>query len=198
MMLGFFVGLTSCESSDPSLEAEDGLVSETVPTQKGWSGSTENGICTYAPEVGDDASGYYAFSFKDGVCSDAVYNMLFDSEVEAKIFVETVNKGNLGIDEDEEDVPDYSEIAKSPAFELSVRQLALMKKIILENYIEGLHILEKLYDDKEYLTFVDDLSNNEYIKAFIKTSSLATLRGVDESKILRTKTDIDNYFIKVK
>ena len=76
MMLGFFVGLTSCESSDPSLEAEDGLVSETVPTQKGWSGSTENGICTYAPEVGDDASGYYAFSFKDGVCSDAVYNML--------------------------------------------------------------------------------------------------------------------------
>ena len=50
-----------------------------------------------------------------------------------KIFVETVNKGNLGIDEDEEDVPDYSEIAKSPAFELSVRQLALMKKIILEN-----------------------------------------------------------------
>lgn len=135
MMLGFFVGLTSCESSDPSLEAEDGLVSETVPTQKGWSGSTENGICTYAPEVGDDASGYYAFSFKDGVCSDAVYNMLFDSEVEAKIFVETVNKGNLGIDEDEEDVPDYSEIAKSPAFELSVRQLALMKKIILENQV---------------------------------------------------------------
>ena len=75
---------------------------------------------------------------------------------------------------------------------------AKKEKIILENYIEGLHILEKLYDDKEYLTFVDDLSNNEYIKAFIKASSLATLRGVDESKILRTKTDIDNYFIKVK
>ncbi len=75
---------------------------------------------------------------------------------------------------------------------------AKREKTILENYIKGLHVLEKLYDDKEYLNFVDDLSNNEYIKAFIKTSSLATLRGVDESKILRTKTDIDNYFINVK
>ena len=132
MMLGFFVGLTSCESSDPSLEAEDGLVSETVPTQKGWSGSTENGICTYAPEVGDDASGYYAFSFKDGVCSDAVYNMVCDSEVEAMAVVEMINKGEFGYDEDE-DFSDYSAIAKSPALALSARQLALMKKIILEN-----------------------------------------------------------------
>lgn len=132
MMLGFFVGLTSCESSDPSLEAEDGLVSETVPTQRGWSGSTENGICTYAPEVGDDASGYYAFSFKDGVCSDAVYNMVCDSEVEAMAVVEMINKGEFGYDEDE-DFSDYSAIAKSPALALSARQLALMKKIILEN-----------------------------------------------------------------
>ena len=72
------------------------------------------------------------------------------------------------------------------------------EKTILENYIEGLHILEKLYDDKEYLSFVDDLKNDEYIMAFMKTSSLATLRGVDGSKILKTKVDIDNYFINSK
>lgn len=72
------------------------------------------------------------------------------------------------------------------------------EKTILKNYIEGLHVLEKLYDDEEYLYFVNDLSNNEYIVAFMKTSSLAALRGVDESKILRTKADIDNYFTNSK
>ena len=75
---------------------------------------------------------------------------------------------------------------------------AKREKTILENYLEGLHLLERLYDDKEYLSFVDDLRNDEYIMAFMKTSSLATLRGVDESKILKTKADIDNYFINSK
>lgn len=72
---------------------------------------------------------------------------------------------------------------------------ARKEKTILENYMEGLNLLKELYDDKEYLSFVDDLTNNEYIIAFIRTSSLATLRGVSESKILRTKEDIDAYFI---
>ena len=60
----------------------------------------------------------------------------------------------------------------------------------MKNYIEGLTTLKELYDDEEYLSFVDDLSKNEYIAAFIKTSSLTILRGVDESKILKTKGDI--------
>lgn len=133
MMFGFLVSLTSCESDEPSLEAEDGLVSETVPTQKGWSGSTENGICTYAPETDvDDISGYYAFSFKNGVCSDAVYNMVCDSELQAIAVVEMINKGEFDYDEDE-DISGYSAIAKSPALALSARQLELMKKIMLEN-----------------------------------------------------------------
>lgn len=129
MMFGFLAGLTSCLNDDPTLEVEEGLVSETVPTQMGWSGSTENGICTYAPENSDDASGYYAFSFKDGVCSDAVYNMVCDSEMEAIAIVELINKGDFDYDEDEE----YSAVLKSPAFALAARQLALMKNIILEN-----------------------------------------------------------------
>lgn len=72
--------------------------------------------------------------------------------------------------------------------------LAKREKTIIENYINGLNILKDLYDDEMYLTFVDDLSNNEYILAFTKTSSLAKLRGVDESKILMTKQNIDAYF----
>lgn len=68
------------------------------------------------------------------------------------------------------------------------------EKTILKDYIDGLNILKELYNDEEYLSFVDDLNNNEYILAFTKTTSLAKLRGVNESKILRTKQDIDAYF----
>lgn len=72
--------------------------------------------------------------------------------------------------------------------------LAKKEKAIIKDYIDGLNVLKELYDDEEYLSFVDNLSNNEYILAFTKTSSLAALRGVEESKILRTKQDIDSYF----
>lgn len=73
-------------------------------------------------------------------------------------------------------------------------QLVQDKKAILKDYIEGLKILKALYEDEEYLSFIDDLSNNEYIVAFIKSSDLATLRGVPDSQILKTKEDIDKYF----
>ena len=68
------------------------------------------------------------------------------------------------------------------------------QKAVLEFYISGLQQLEILYDDKEYLTLVDDIRNNDYLTAFAKSSSLAELRGVPDGKILRTKKDIDNYF----
>ena len=66
------------------------------------------------------------------------------------------------------------------------------EKTILAYYIEGLHMLKDLYDDQEYLSFVDDLRKNEYITAFAKTSVLAEKRGVPD--ILTTKEDIDKYF----
>lgn len=74
-------------------------------------------------------------------------------------------------------------------------RFAEREKTILKNYLDGLNVLKERYDDEEYLSFVDDLNNNEYLAAFAKTTSLAVLRGADESKILRTKQDIDAYFI---
>lgn len=71
---------------------------------------------------------------------------------------------------------------------------AKREKTIIEYYIEGLNILKEKYDDKEYLSFVEDLRNNEYIKAFVKTIELARKRNVPPTKILTTKIDIDNYF----
>lgn len=70
---------------------------------------------------------------------------------------------------------------------------ALTEKKILKNYIEGLNVLRERYDDQEYLSFIDDIKNNDYKIAFEKTVSLADLR---QASALRTKQDIDNYFKK--
>lgn len=73
-------------------------------------------------------------------------------------------------------------------------EFANKQKTLVEYYIEGLNILKAKYDDKEYLTFVNDLQENNYIQAFAKTASLANLRGVQN--VLETKSDIDNYFTR--
>ncbi len=69
------------------------------------------------------------------------------------------------------------------------------ERSIVENYIAGLKILSDMYDDKLLLTFTDDLKNSElYIQAFEKSVKLAEKRNVPSEEILKTKTDIDNYF----
>ena len=70
---------------------------------------------------------------------------------------------------------------------------ASRKKMILENYIEGLNVLKERYNDQQYLSFVDDLKNNDYKIAFEKTVSLIDIR---QTTGLRTKQDICNYFKK--
>ena len=71
----------------------------------------------------------------------------------------------------------------------------LNEERIIKNYIEGLEILYELYDDKELLTFVEDLKDNKrYIEGFEKTVKLAEKRKVPEDKILRNKSEIDNHF----
>ena len=70
------------------------------------------------------------------------------------------------------------------------------RKSIVEDYIAGLEILADLYDDRELLAFVDDLRKSDaYKEAFEKTVRLAEKRRVPENRILRTKDDIDRYFI---
>ena len=66
------------------------------------------------------------------------------------------------------------------------------EKTILEDYIEGLNTLKVLYNDQEYLSFIDDLQASNYIIAFSKSALLANLRKAEH--ILETKNDIDRYF----
>ena len=75
-------------------------------------------------------------------------------------------------------------------------EFAQKQKTLVEDYIEGLNVLKVKYDDQEYLAFIEDLRNNNYITAFSKTASLATLRGVPQEKVLESKKDIDNYFAR--
>ena len=75
-------------------------------------------------------------------------------------------------------------------------KFAEKQKKIVNKYIEGLNELKDKYNDQEYLSFVNDLRTNNFISAFLKTASLATLRGVPDDRILKTKKDIDNYFKK--
>ena len=54
------------------------------------------------------------------------------------------------------------------------------------------HRVKVLYDDREYLTFVDDLKNNNYIEAFGKSVELAKLRNAPIK--YESKQSIDDYF----
>ncbi|MCR5609028.1 MAG: hypothetical protein K6G26_08195 [Lachnospiraceae bacterium] len=69
------------------------------------------------------------------------------------------------------------------------------EKIIIEDYIEGLKYLSYIYDDRNLLTFVENLENSDTYKlAFMKSVELAKKRSVPDSEILKSKDDIDAYF----
>ena len=71
------------------------------------------------------------------------------------------------------------------------------EKLIVENYIKELRYLSEIYDDKLLLTFLDDLKSSDvytHIQAFEKSALLPTKRKVPKKYILKTKSDIDNYF----
>ena len=93
------------------------------------------------------------------------------------------------------------EVSRKISYEKKKNELKnmLREEKVIKNYIEGLEILYELYDDKELLTFVEDLKGNKtYINGFEKTVKLAEKRKVPEEKIIRSKDDIDKYFGKVK
>lgn len=69
------------------------------------------------------------------------------------------------------------------------------EKVIIDDYMEGLKILSKTYDDKLLMTFVSDFkSSNAYKESFSKSVELAKLRNVPENERIKSKADIDCYF----
>ena len=95
------VGFTSCSYDDDA--PTGGLVSDEIPSV-GWSGSTDNGIATYRPDTEEDViSCYYAFSFENGKCKDAVYNMVCENEVMAKLLAKMLTSGKWAEEDDDEE-----------------------------------------------------------------------------------------------
>lgn len=99
-MFGIMSCLCACSDDDDNGNAgvnNGELVSDQVPDTPGWSGSTDNGVCTYTPQDADyqDYPGYYAFDFKGGVCQEAVYNMVCESAMEAQAISNFLNNGTF-------------------------------------------------------------------------------------------------------
>ena len=111
------LGFTSCSDDDAPT---GGLVSSEIPSV-GWSGSTDNGIATYRPDTEEDEiSCYYAFSFENGKCKDAVYNMVCENEVMAKLLAKMLTSGKWAEEDDDEEY-----ITKSPVLMQALRSAAI-------------------------------------------------------------------------
>ena len=77
----------------------------------------------------------------------------------------------------------------------SNKNILLKNKSICNYYIEGLKEVSQIYDDKDLLTFINELKNSKmYKEAFDKSVILARKRNVPEKNILKNKEEIDLYF----
>ena len=115
------VGFTSCSDDDAPT---GGLVSSEIPSV-GWSGSTDNGIATYRPDTEEDViSCYYAFSFENGKCKDAVYNMVCENEAMAKLLAKMLTSGKWAEEDDDEEYS-LSQLTKSPVLMQALRSAAI-------------------------------------------------------------------------
>ena len=115
------VGFTSCSDDDAPT---GGLVSSEIPSV-GWSGSTDNGIATYRPDTEEDEiSCYYAFSFENGKCKDAVFNMVCENEVMAKLLAKMLTSGKWAEEDDDEEYS-LSQLTKSPVLMQALRSAAI-------------------------------------------------------------------------
>lgn len=91
----------------------------------------------------------------------------------------------------------YGEVKRSIHTRRSERKRTYIEneKIIVERYVEELRILYERYNDATLVNFKIDLNNGDYVTAFNKTVRLAEKRNVPDEKVLKSKADIDKYFM---
>lgn len=121
--------LVSCSSDDdgggtPPPSDSEGLVSNVIPDED-WSGDMQNGIATYVPyaaEDDEDITPYYAFNFKDGNCTEAVFDIVCPNEQFAKMLEKAFKDGSWAIMDDDDDDDDYDNYPYySKAFSANMR-----------------------------------------------------------------------------
>ncbi len=76
----------------------------------GWSGSTTNGPAVHVLETftgyNEFKNHHYSFTFKNGICTDAKYNIEFTSSGLAREFASAIRSGEWALDEEEDDYDD--------------------------------------------------------------------------------------------
>lgn len=110
------VSFTSCsddDGNDNKGDDEGGLVDSSLPSE-GWTGSEQSGILTYLPDEYEPS--YYAFDIENGVCTNAVYNYVCESEAEARYMYTALKDGTwVSMGDDEElGAEEYSYAVKAP------------------------------------------------------------------------------------
>ena len=98
--------LASCHSDDPdagklTTTINEALISPNVPEQ-GWTSDAREGVLKYSPDdyESGEANGYFAFEMRNGLCEEAVYNVVMPDPLSAKILAEQLNTGTWIQDND--------------------------------------------------------------------------------------------------
>lgn len=120
IMIPMSVLNTSCsKDSDDEPSGSSSLTSGTMPSKTGWSGNFDNGVATYTDNYHNDPDeipAYMAFSFKNGICTKGVVNIVLSSDAIAKQLADAMNSGDwssLGDDDDYESYGTRSVDSKS-------------------------------------------------------------------------------------
>lgn len=135
MMFCLVLSFSACiEKIDGKGGSVGGLVSDELPEEKGWSGSMENGQCTYTPEAYGEYPGYFAFSFENGVCKDAVYNVICNSADEASSICDMLNNGSFDDFMGDETVYETKGV-ESSVLSQSLEQIRAIRKVMLKERV---------------------------------------------------------------
>lgn len=73
-------------------------------------------------------------------------------------------------------------------------EFAKKERIILQDYVDNLKKLSKIYNVNLHPKFIESLNRGDSCGAFEISTDMAKKVGVPDDKILKNKDDIDNYF----
>lgn len=100
------LAVVSFSACTHKINVNDELIIKQTP-QQGWSGDFENGVASYnsynESEYEDDeavAGMCYSFEFENGVCKDAIYNIILTNKSFAILLEKMLNNGNWDMEED--------------------------------------------------------------------------------------------------
>lgn len=94
-------------------ETEEDGDTEISLSKLGWSGRTTNGPAVHVLETftgyNEFKNHHYSFTFKNGICTDAKYNIEFANLRFANEFASAIRSGEWALDDEEDDYKDYED-----------------------------------------------------------------------------------------